>query len=54
MANLKHLGYDANTKRKYIVVFRELPNDTENALVVDTSTLLDRYHDGLMLSLIHI
>ena len=30
------------------MVFRELPNDTENALVVDTSTLLDRYHDGLM------
>jgi len=48
MAHLKHLGYDANTKRKYVVVFRELPNDQENALVVDTSTLLDRYHDGLM------
>lgn len=48
MSNLKHLGHDANTKRKYIVVFRELPNDQENALVVDTSTLLDRYHDGLM------
>jgi len=48
MSNLKHLGYDANTKRKYVVVFRELPNDQENALVVDTSTLLDRYHDGLM------
>ena len=48
MANLKHLGYDANTKRKYVVVFRQLPNDPENALVVDTSTLLDRYHDGLM------
>ncbi len=48
MANLKHLGYDANTKRKYVVVFRELPNDTENALVVDSGSLTDRYHDGLM------
>ena len=48
MAHLKHLGYNANSKRKYVVVFRELPNDTANALVVDTGTLLDRYHDGLM------
>ena len=48
MAHLKHLGYNSNSKRKYVVVFREIPNDTVNALVVDTGTLLDRYHDGLM------
>ena len=48
MAHLKHLGYNSKSKRKYVVVFRELPNDTDHALVVDTGTLLDRYHDGLM------
>jgi|TARA_B110000444_G_scaffold248478_1_gene272374 hypothetical protein len=45
---MKHVGYDIASKRKYVVVFRELPDDTKNALVVDTGNLTDRYHDGLM------
>jgi hypothetical protein len=45
---MKHVGYDITSKRKYVVVFRELPEDTKNALVVETATLTDRYHDGLM------
>tara|TARA_X000000950_G_scaffold16656_1_gene18123 strand:+ start:10606 stop:11220 length:615 start_codon:yes stop_codon:yes gene_type:complete len=46
--SLKHVGYDKTTKRKYVVVFRELPDDTNNALVVEPAQLVDRYHDGLM------
>ena len=46
--SMKHVGYDIASKRKYVVVFRELPDDTKNALVVDTGNLTDRYHDGLM------
>ncbi len=46
--SMKHVGYDITSKRKYVVVFRELPEDTKNALVVETATLTDRYHDGLM------
>ena len=45
---MKHVGYDIASKRKYVVVFRELPEDNNNALVVETATLTDRYHDGLM------
>lgn len=45
---MKHVGYDVNTKRKYVVVFRELPEDNQNALVVETAKLNERYHDGLM------
>lgn len=45
---MKHVGYDTNTKRKYVVVFRELPEDSQNALVVETAKLSERYHDGLM------
>ena len=45
---MKHVGYDVNSKRKYVVVFRELPEDNQNALVVETAKLNERYHDGLM------
>jgi len=50
MSKLKHLGHDTSTKRKYVVVFREIPDDTNNCLVVESDTLTDRYHDGLMSS----
>lgn len=50
MSKIKHLGFDVKSKRKYVVVFREIPDDVENALVVETETLTDRYHDGLMSS----
>jgi len=48
MSDLKHVGYDSASKRKYVVVFRQLPDDKNSALVVETETLLDRYHDSLM------
>ena len=48
MSEMKHVGYDSSTKRKYVVVFRQLPDDKNSALVVETETLLDRYHDSLM------
>ncbi len=48
MTDLKHVGYDHSSKRKYVVVFRQLPDDKNSALVVETETLLDRYHDSLM------
>jgi hypothetical protein len=46
--SIKHVGYDKATKRKYVVVFREIPEDTKNALVVEPAQLTERYHDGLM------
>ena len=48
MSELRHVGHDAKSKRKYVVVFRQLPDDANNALVVETESLVDRYHDGLM------
>lgn len=48
MSKMKHLGYDSVSKRKYVVVFRQIPEDDNNALVVEPATLTDRYHDGLM------
>ncbi len=44
---IKHVG-----KNKYgsrvVVVFRELPGDTDHALVVQSDSLMDMYHDNLM------
>ena len=48
MSELRHVGHDAKSKRKYVVVFRQLPDDANSALVVETESLVDRYHDGLM------
>jgi hypothetical protein len=48
MSELRHIGHDAKSKRKYVVVFRQLPEDANSALVVETESLTDRYHDGLM------
>lgn len=48
MSELRHVGHDAKSKRKYVVVFRQLPDDASSALVVETESLVDRYHDGLM------
>jgi hypothetical protein len=48
MGELRHVGHDAKSKRKYVVVFRQLPDDASSALVVETESLVDRYHDGLM------
>lgn len=48
MSNLmRHVGQD-HLGHKLVVVFRELPDDTEHCLVVESSTLPDMYHDNLM------
>lgn len=44
---LKHVGKDKLGNR-VVVVFRELPDDTEHCLVVQSDSLLDMYHDNLM------
>ena len=48
MTMIKHTGYNNKTKRKVVVIFREIPEERENALVVETESLMDRFHDGLM------
>ena len=48
MANIKHVGQLANTGRKVVVVFREVPDEPENCLVVDTDALTDWMHDDII------
>ncbi len=48
MTMIKHTGYNNKTKRKVVVIFREIPEERESALVVETESLMDRFHDGLM------
>lgn len=48
MRNLKHVGKIKNTGAKVLVVFRCLPGDTGNALVLPTATLPDSYHDAII------
>ena len=48
MANLKHIGRFKKTGRKVAVVFRTLPGDPENCLVVQTENLPDDDHDILI------
>ena len=48
MTMIKHTGYNNKTKRKVVVVFRQIPEERESALVVETESLMDRFHDGLM------
>lgn len=43
----RHVGQD-HLGNKLLVVFRELPEDSEHCLVVQSSTLPDMYHDNLM------
>jgi hypothetical protein len=44
----KHVGRINNTNRRCIVVFRELPDDPESALIVDTDGLQERVHENLI------
>ena len=44
---MRHVGQD-HLGHRLIVVFRELPEDPEHCLVVESSTLPDMYHDNLM------
>ena len=48
MANIKHVGQLANTGRKVVVVFREVPDEADSALVVDTDALTDWMHDDVI------
>jgi hypothetical protein len=48
MRNLKHVGKIKNTGAKVLVVFRCLPGETGNALVLPTATLPDAYHDAII------
>jgi hypothetical protein len=45
---MKHVGKMKNNGARVAVVFRTLPNDPFNALVVGTNGLADSYHDSLM------
>ncbi len=48
MANIKHVGRIATTKRKVIVAYRVVPNDPDNCIVVTTENLMADEHDALM------
>lgn len=46
--NLKHVGQLINTQRRCVVVFREVPDEPENCLIVDTDALPDWIHDDVI------
>ncbi len=46
--NLKHVGRIKNTGRRCLVVFRTLPNDAFNCLIIQTESLEPDYHDQLI------
>lgn len=48
MANLKHVGRQANNKRKCVIAYRVIPNDPEHCLVVFSENLESADHDSLM------
>ena len=48
MAFIKHVGRHAATGQRLVVVFMQLPDEPENALVVFSDSLPDRYHQSLM------
>lgn len=45
---LKHVGQVSATGKKCVVVFREIPGESNSCLVVETETLPDLYHDDLI------
>ena len=48
MANIKHVGQIINTQRRCVVVFREVPDEEDSCLVVDTDALQDWMHDDVI------
>ena len=44
---LRHVGRVDSTGSRIVVVFRQLPDEPENALIVYSDALSDRYHDDL-------
>jgi hypothetical protein len=48
MKQLKHIGKMKNTGSKVLVVFRTLPGESNQALVLPVAQLPDQYHDSIM------
>ena len=48
MAFIKHIGTHKGTNQRLSVVFLQLPDEKENALVVYSDSLPDKYHDDFM------
>lgn len=48
MADIKHIGRIKNNGKKCIVVYRTLPGDAFNCLVILTESLTPSYHDSLI------
>lgn len=48
MAALKHVGKIRRTGTKVVVVFRQIPGEPFNALVLGVNSLSDMYHNSLM------
>ena len=48
MAELKHVGRVVATKKKCVIVYRTLPGDAYNCLIVPTENLPDAYHDAII------
>jgi hypothetical protein len=48
MRNTKHVGKLANTQKRVVVMFRELPDDPKHCLVVDTDALPDWMQDNVI------
>lgn len=51
MAFIKHVGTHKGTNTRLSVVFLRLPDEPENALVVFSDSLPDKYHDDFMSAL---
>ena len=47
----RHIGRVPNTGARIVVVFRQLPDEPDQALIVYSDALTDRYHDDLMSAL---
>jgi len=45
---IKHVGRIKNTGAKVLVIFRTLPGESDQALVLPVATLPDSYHDSIM------
>ena len=48
MQALKHIGKVRKTGTKVVVVFRQVPNEPYNALILGVNSLSDMYHNSLM------
>lgn len=44
---IKHVGVLNNTGKNVVVIFMRIPNDDNNALVIDTDALPDQYNEAL-------